>query len=67
MPHNTEKVRYPYKLKHNLTRKNQEILLMITDGEKWHYLAVKSLSALFREIRSKLLLFKLFPVRYYRK
>ena len=23
---------------------------MITDGEKWHYLAVKSLSALFREI-----------------
>ena len=21
---------------------------MITDGEKWHYLAVKSLSALFR-------------------
>ena len=23
---------------------------MITDGEKWHYLAVKSLSALFRGI-----------------
>ena len=23
---------------------------MITDGEKWHYLAVKRLSALFREI-----------------
>ena len=23
---------------------------MITDGEKWHYLAVKSLSPLFREI-----------------
>ena len=23
---------------------------MIADGEKWHYLAVKSLSALFREI-----------------
>ena len=23
---------------------------MITDGEKWHYLALKSLSALFREI-----------------
>ena len=23
---------------------------MITDGEKWNYLAVKSLSALFREI-----------------
>ena len=25
---------------------------MITDGEKWHYLAVKSLSALFRGITS---------------
>ena len=26
---------------------------MITDGEKWYYLAVTSLSALFREITSK--------------
>ena len=26
---------------------------MITDGEKWHYLAVKSLSALHKEITSK--------------
>ena len=26
---------------------NQEISLMISDGEKWHYLAVKQLSALF--------------------
>ena len=26
---------------------------MITDGEKWHYLAVKNLSALFRGITSK--------------
>ena len=26
---------------------------MITDGKKWYYLAVKSLSALFREITSK--------------
>ena len=33
-----------------LTHENQVILLMITDGEKWHYLAVKSLSALFRGI-----------------
>ena len=29
-------------------RKNQVILLMITDNEKWHYLALKKLSALFR-------------------
>ena len=50
VPHNTEKVRHAYKSKYNLTRENQVILLMITDGEKWHYLAVKSLSALFREI-----------------
>ena len=26
---------------YNLTRENHVILLMITDGEKWHYLAVK--------------------------
>ena len=26
---------------------------MITDGKKWHYLAVKSLSALLKEISSK--------------
>ena len=48
VPHNTEKIRNAYKSKYNLTRENQVILLMITNGEKWHYLAVKSLSALFR-------------------
>ena len=31
---------------------NTEILLMITDGKKWLYLAVKSISALLREITS---------------
>ena len=50
VPHNTQKIRHAYKSKYNLTRENQVILLMITDGEKWHYLALKSLSALFREI-----------------
>ena len=50
MPHNTEKIRHAYKSKYNLTRENHVILLMITNGEKWHYLAVKSLPALFREI-----------------
>ena len=50
MPHNTEKIRHAYKSKYNLDRENQVILLMITDGEKWHYLAVKSLSALFRGV-----------------
>ena len=45
MPHNAEKVRQEYKSKYNLTRENQVILLMITDGGKWHYLAAQ-----FREI-----------------
>ena len=53
VPHNTEKIRHAYKSKHNLKRENQVILLMISDGEKWHYPAVKSLSALFRKITSK--------------
>ena len=39
-----------YKSKYNLTRENQVTLLMITDGEKWHYLAVTSLSALLNGI-----------------
>ena len=50
MPHNTKKICHAYKLKYNLTRENQVILLMITDGEKWHYLAVKSLSGLLRGV-----------------
>ena len=50
MPHKTEKIRHAYKSKYNLTRENQAIPLMITDGKKWHYLVVKSLSALFRGI-----------------
>ena len=52
MSHNTEKIRHAYKSKYNLTRENQVILLMITDGEKGHYLAVKSFSELFRGITS---------------
>ena len=32
--------------------KKKVILLMITDGKKWHYLAVKKLSALFRGVTS---------------
>ena len=50
--YNAEKIRHAYKLKYNLTCENQVILLMITDGEKWYYLAVKRLSALFRGITS---------------
>ena len=53
MSHNTEKIRHAYKSKDNLNCENQVILLMITDGEKWYYIAVKSLFALFRGITSK--------------
>ena len=50
VPHDTEKICHAYKSKYNLTRENQVILLMISGGEKWHYLAVKKMSALFRGI-----------------
>ena len=50
--HNTRKIHVAYKSKHNLTRENQIILLMITDGEKWNYLVVKNLSGLLRGITS---------------
>ena len=48
--YNTEKIRLAYELKHNFKRENQANLLMITEGRKWHYLAVKSVPALFRGI-----------------
>ena len=52
MPHNTKEIRHAYKSKYNLSRENQVILLMITDGKKWHYLAVKILFGLLRGIAS---------------
>ena len=45
---------YPaYVLKHNSNCEKQVLLLMIPNGEGWHYLAVKKVSALLREITSK--------------
>ena len=41
-----------YKSKHNFKRENQVILLMITDGMKWHYLTMRGLSALLKGISS---------------
>ena len=52
VPHNTRKINIAYKSKHNLTREKQVILLMISNGEKWHYLTVKNLSGLLRGITS---------------
>ena len=53
VPDNTEKIRRAYKSKYNLEREKQVILLLISDGEKWHYLAAKKLSALLWGITSK--------------
>ena len=50
--YNTEKIRLAFKSKHNFKRENHVILLMITDDKKWHYLAVKSVSALLRGLTS---------------
>ena len=50
VPRNAEKIKLAYKSKHNFKRENQVILSMITEGKKWHYLAVKSLSVLLRGI-----------------
>ena len=44
VPHNTKKIQVAYRSKNNLSCDKQIILLMITDGEKWHYLTVKNLS-----------------------
>ena len=53
VPYNTKKIKIAYKSKYNLVRDNQLILLMISNGENWHYLAFKSLSRLLRGITSK--------------
>ena len=52
VPFKTKKIEIAYKSKCNLVRDNQVILLMISNGKNWHYLAVKSLSRLLRCITS---------------
>ena len=47
-----KKIWHAYKSKHNLNCENPIIFLLITDVEKWHYLAVKKLSALIKGITS---------------
>ena len=49
MPYNTKEIRHAYESnKYNLKRENQVILLMVTGGKKWRYLAVKNFSAWLR-------------------
>ena len=52
IPHNTKKIQLAYRSKYNLIYNKQIILLMVTDGEKLHYLVVKNLSGLFKGITS---------------
>ena len=52
VPYNTKKINIAYKSKNNLTQEKQIILLMFSDGQKWHYLVVKKLSRLLRGITS---------------
>ena len=50
LQHNTKKICVPYRSKHNNKWRKQVILLMIGDGENYHYLAVTNLSALLQRI-----------------
>ena len=44
-----EKINHLYKSEHNKTREKRVILLMITDNNKQHYLAVKRLNGLLKK------------------
>ena len=48
-PYNTKQIRPAYVSKSNWDRKKQANLLMITDDEKWHYLAIISIPILLEE------------------
>ena len=37
VPYNTKQINIAYKSKNNLTQKRKIILLMISDGQKWHF------------------------------
>ena len=50
---NIEKIHHVYVSKHNSNFEKQVFLLMISNGEGWHYIAGKKLSALLRGISSK--------------
>ena len=53
VPYNTKEIFPAYVSKYNWDRENKVYHLMITDNKKWHYLAIKSISTLFRGITSK--------------
>ena len=39
--HNINTIELAYKSKYNRKRENQVVLLMTTNGEKWHYITLK--------------------------
>ena len=41
VPYGEKTIRHAYKSKYDLKSENKVILLMISDGEKWHYLTVR--------------------------
>ena len=47
IPYNTKTIRVAYRSEHNNKHKKQ-VILLITDGKKSHYLAVTSLSTLLQ-------------------
>ena len=58
VPHNKETINLEYKSKYNRKCENQVILLIITNSEKWHYIALKSDHGFNRPIRSLSRLFR---------
>ena len=48
IPHNKKTIRVAYRSEYNNKSKKQVILLKITDGKKWHYLAMTTLSPLLQ-------------------
>ena len=61
IPPNTKTINLAYKSKYNRKRENQVVLLMITNGEKWYYIALRSVrtdDGFNRPIRSLSRLFR---------
>lgn len=52
VPYQRKTINIQYRSRHIRTRNKQVNLLMITDKEKWHYITIKSIPALFRDVTS---------------
>ena len=50
IPRNTKTISVAYRSEYNNKRKKQGVLLMVTNGKKYHYLAVTNLLHCFKEI-----------------